>query len=231
MFTGAGIAAWLGIRKLVSDDQRLQRGSISFGGDLGSGLRFCGLSARPRTCGLGAGLNRDKQGPTSPGRLQPGLWTPAVWGLFFSGSLEVFLEDNSFWIKLAEAGEGKQCGSENHKIAPFWDSVSTAIQKGGPVKTTSETLARPWILRPLAEPQPLLRRPPAPDQPQLSGPVPLNATSRLQSRQGMPVRPVRSARLVSRGLAAPGARGWPDPTWRLTGFLGLCAPAAGLEAD
>ena len=33
--------------------QRLQRGSISFGGDLGSGLCFCGRGTRPRTCGLG----------------------------------------------------------------------------------------------------------------------------------------------------------------------------------
>ena len=34
-----------------------QRGSVSFGGVLGSGLCLWGLGARPRTCGLGAGLN------------------------------------------------------------------------------------------------------------------------------------------------------------------------------
>ena len=27
---------------------------LSFGGDLGSGLHFCGIGARPHTCGLGA---------------------------------------------------------------------------------------------------------------------------------------------------------------------------------
>ena len=32
---------------------RSQRGSVSFGGDLGSGLYFRGLGARPHTCGLG----------------------------------------------------------------------------------------------------------------------------------------------------------------------------------
>ena len=32
---------------------RFQRGSVSFGGDLDSGLHFCGLGARPHTCGLG----------------------------------------------------------------------------------------------------------------------------------------------------------------------------------
>ena len=57
VFTGAGIFAYLGVRKLVSDYhggfwQQLQRGSISFRGDLGSGLHFYGLGARPCTCGL-----------------------------------------------------------------------------------------------------------------------------------------------------------------------------------
>jgi len=37
--------------------QWLLRGSISFGGDLGSGLRCCGLGARPHTYGLWAGCN------------------------------------------------------------------------------------------------------------------------------------------------------------------------------
>ena len=30
---------------------------LSFGGDLGSGLHFCGIGARPHTCGRGGGLN------------------------------------------------------------------------------------------------------------------------------------------------------------------------------
>ena len=33
--------------------QQLPKGSVSFRGDLGSGLRLCGLGARPCTCGLG----------------------------------------------------------------------------------------------------------------------------------------------------------------------------------
>ena len=37
--------------------QQLQRGSVSFKGDLGSGLRFQGPGTRPHTCGLGAGLS------------------------------------------------------------------------------------------------------------------------------------------------------------------------------
>ena len=36
--------------------QQLQRGLVSFGVDLGSGLHFCSLGARSRTCDLGAGL-------------------------------------------------------------------------------------------------------------------------------------------------------------------------------
>ena len=36
--------------------QQLQRGSVTFGGDLGSGLCFCGLGTRPHTCDSGAGL-------------------------------------------------------------------------------------------------------------------------------------------------------------------------------
>ena len=36
---------------------RLHRGSVSFGGDLDSGICFCGLGAKPPTCDLGAGLN------------------------------------------------------------------------------------------------------------------------------------------------------------------------------
>ena len=56
MFTGVGLFAELGVRR-VSGYQglltRLQRGSVSFGGDLGSGLCFCGLGARPHSCGLG----------------------------------------------------------------------------------------------------------------------------------------------------------------------------------
>ena len=66
--------------------------------------------------------------------------------------------------------------------------MSTAIQNGGPVKTTSETLAHPWILRPLAGPQPLLRRPPArpPPAPALRL-CPSKCHPRLQRGQGMPV--------------------------------------------
>ena len=77
----------------MSDDQQLQRGSVSFRGDLGSGLRFCGLNARPRTCGLGASLN---EGPPLLGDCGQDFELQQFWGLFFSGSLEVFLEDNSF---------------------------------------------------------------------------------------------------------------------------------------
>ena len=33
--------------------EQMQRGLVSFTGDLGSGLHFCGLSVRPPTCGLG----------------------------------------------------------------------------------------------------------------------------------------------------------------------------------
>ena len=43
------------VRKLVSDDQGLLAmvtKGLSFGGDLDSGLHFCGLGARPHTCGL-----------------------------------------------------------------------------------------------------------------------------------------------------------------------------------
>ena len=58
VFTGAVIFAYLGVRKLVSDDQGglwecLQRGSVSFAGDLGSRFRFCGRGARLFTHGLG----------------------------------------------------------------------------------------------------------------------------------------------------------------------------------
>ena len=38
--------------------QQLQRGSASFRGDLGPGLLFYGLGARPPTCDPGAGLNK-----------------------------------------------------------------------------------------------------------------------------------------------------------------------------
>ena len=37
--------------------QWLQRGSISFGGDFGSGLCFCGRGTWPRTCGLNMTLH------------------------------------------------------------------------------------------------------------------------------------------------------------------------------
>ena len=37
--------------------QQLQRDSVKFTGDLGSGLHFCGLGTRPRTCRLEAGLS------------------------------------------------------------------------------------------------------------------------------------------------------------------------------
>ena len=36
--------------------QQLQRDSVKFTGDLGSGLHFCGLVVRPPSCGLGEGL-------------------------------------------------------------------------------------------------------------------------------------------------------------------------------
>ena len=36
--------------------QQLQRGSVSFRGDLASGLHFCGLGLRPHTCDLGQNL-------------------------------------------------------------------------------------------------------------------------------------------------------------------------------
>ena len=53
-----GTFAESGVRKLMGDDQRpfwqqLQRCSVSFGGDVGSGLRVCGLGERSCTCGLG----------------------------------------------------------------------------------------------------------------------------------------------------------------------------------
>lgn len=35
------------------------RGSVSFGGALGLGLRFCGSNCKAHTCGLGAGLNTE----------------------------------------------------------------------------------------------------------------------------------------------------------------------------
>ena len=62
MFTGVGIFAKLGVRKLLSNDQgcfwqRLQRGSVSFRGDLCSGLRFCGL---------GTGLHNEQDFTGSP---------------------------------------------------------------------------------------------------------------------------------------------------------------------
>ena len=49
--TKVGIFAEFGVRKLVNDDQGalgqwLQKGSVSFGGVLGSGLCFCGLGTR-----------------------------------------------------------------------------------------------------------------------------------------------------------------------------------------
>ena len=49
--TKVGIFAKFGVRKLVNDDQGalgqwLQKGSVSFGGVLGSGLCFCGLGTR-----------------------------------------------------------------------------------------------------------------------------------------------------------------------------------------
>ena len=62
VFTGVGIFAKLGVRKLLSDDQGrfwqwLQRGPVSFGGDLCSGLRFCGL---------GTGLHTEQDFTGSP---------------------------------------------------------------------------------------------------------------------------------------------------------------------
>ena len=35
----------------------LQRGSVSFGDNLGSAVCVCGLGTKPRPCGLGAKLN------------------------------------------------------------------------------------------------------------------------------------------------------------------------------
>ena len=56
------IFAWFGIRKPAGDDQagfwqQLQKGVVSLGGDLGSGLLMYGLGTRPCTCGPGAELN------------------------------------------------------------------------------------------------------------------------------------------------------------------------------
>ena len=50
---------WSGSLQVITRGfwQQLQRGSVSPGGDLGSGLHLCGLAASPHTCGLVVGLN------------------------------------------------------------------------------------------------------------------------------------------------------------------------------
>ena len=60
-----------GVRKLGSDDQqllaRIPRGSGSFGADLGSGLRLCGLGARSCLCDLGGRTRPLAYASQSPG--------------------------------------------------------------------------------------------------------------------------------------------------------------------
>ena len=103
--TKVGIFAKFGVRKLVNDDQGalgqwLQKGSVSFGGVLGSGLCFCGLGKR----GLGQDSTVPLGLPKKMVRTQAWLKEGSLavrtkgregWGLQTTGSFQLTLGSSS----------------------------------------------------------------------------------------------------------------------------------------